>query len=311
MNCEKGEFELPRSRLIKPEFWSDRIVNQLSFESQLLYIGLGNFCDDYGCCLDSTRKISGEIFPLNDNVTERKVNKWRKELIDSLLVVSVQYDGVSYLIMRNWKQDQKVEHPSGRRWLTDEIQEKLMNEYIQIHEGLMRDSRPNMNMNKEDEIEKEDLKEKFSEFVFLTKKEHQKLVEKYGEEDTAGAIVDFDLYLQQNEANRKRYTSHYAVFLRWEMEAYLKKKNGRGKQSIQQQSAPGPTESTSPMPKGIGSDRFYEFAKKRLKGITQKEDNGMVTFFGTGIYVTQIEWMDQERREEEEALNNLVGTGSG
>jgi hypothetical protein len=52
-----------RIRTVKPEFWSDEKVMDVSFPSRLLFIGLWNFCDREGRMVYSPKRIKAQIFP--------------------------------------------------------------------------------------------------------------------------------------------------------------------------------------------------------------------------------------------------------
>ena len=63
---------MARIRTIKPEFWTSDQVVECSFAARLLFIGMWNFCDDYGVHPASLRKLKMEIFPGDDEmVTDR------------------------------------------------------------------------------------------------------------------------------------------------------------------------------------------------------------------------------------------------
>lgn len=141
--------------MIKPEFWQSKTLRKCSLEARLLFIGLWNFCDDYGVCLDSNRKILGEIFPFDENISEKRLEKWKNELIKLLLVVPIEHDSTKYLVVRSWFEHQKVDNPSKRRYLEDNIQEELVSDYLKSHET--QDSFYPM---KEKEKEKEKEREK-------------------------------------------------------------------------------------------------------------------------------------------------------
>jgi len=55
---------MPRIRTIKPEFWTDDKIVELSFPARLLFIGLWNFCDDWGRMEYKPKSIKLRIFPL-------------------------------------------------------------------------------------------------------------------------------------------------------------------------------------------------------------------------------------------------------
>lgn len=78
--------------------------------------------------------------------------------------------------------------------------------------------------NNKQEALKNEKKEKnnkilFGEFVFLTKEEHKKLVDKYEPEFTDACIERLDNYIG---SNGKKYKSHYRTILSWVASAEMK-----------------------------------------------------------------------------------------
>lgn len=54
---------MARIRSIKPEFWTDETMVRMPFEARLLFIGLWNFADDYGCFADEPERLRMQILP--------------------------------------------------------------------------------------------------------------------------------------------------------------------------------------------------------------------------------------------------------
>ncbi len=54
---------MSRIRTIKPKFWTDEKVVELSAFARLLFIGIWNFCDDEGRMVFSPKRIKMQIFP--------------------------------------------------------------------------------------------------------------------------------------------------------------------------------------------------------------------------------------------------------
>lgn len=106
---------MPRNRMIKPEFWESFTLSRITMESNLLFIGLWNFCDDYGVILLSPRRILGEVFPNRDEVTVANIQKWLGELITVGLATPFQNEGKYWLKMTSWEEHQKIQHASKRR----------------------------------------------------------------------------------------------------------------------------------------------------------------------------------------------------
>ena len=57
---------MPRYRRIKPEYWSDDKVIELTHSARLFFIGLWNFADDTGVHKNNPRQLKAEIFPADD-----------------------------------------------------------------------------------------------------------------------------------------------------------------------------------------------------------------------------------------------------
>lgn len=136
--------------MIKQEFWSSKTLVRVSRHSRLLFIGLWNFSDDYGIHENSNRMILGNIFPYDEEVNEKLIDTWKKELLREKLLVLIQYNGHEYLYCRSWKDHQKVPHP-GKETVPEEV----------ILESLMKLSGDSQSqIEREIEIEIESKKEK-------------------------------------------------------------------------------------------------------------------------------------------------------
>jgi len=54
---------MARIRSIKPQFWTSEQIADCSPNARLLFIGLWNFCDDYGVHPASPARLKMEVFP--------------------------------------------------------------------------------------------------------------------------------------------------------------------------------------------------------------------------------------------------------
>ena len=61
-----GGWVMARIRTIKPEFWTDEKIVELSAFARLLFIGLWNFADDAGRMEFSAKRLKMQIFPADD-----------------------------------------------------------------------------------------------------------------------------------------------------------------------------------------------------------------------------------------------------
>lgn len=110
---------MARIRSVKPEFWSSETLASISRDSRLLFIGLWNFCDDYGCCLDIPRRILGDVFPYDEDVSAGDIKRWIDELEGAGLILRYRSKTRAVLIVTGWNEHQKVDKPGKVRVISD------------------------------------------------------------------------------------------------------------------------------------------------------------------------------------------------
>ena len=96
----------------------------------------------------------------------------------------------------------------------DESKSEATLENENENDSIIQTTSNNINVTEVDKLpEKEKpTKEKFSEFVLLKKEEHEKLVERLGEEGTQKMIERLNNYIG---SSGRRYKSHYHTILQW------------------------------------------------------------------------------------------------
>lgn len=102
---------MTRIRTIKPEFWTDEKVVELTAFARLLFIGLWNFCDDEGRMVYSPRRIKMQIFPADALDIEALFS----ELTSSGLVQVYVATGAQYLQVQGFARHQKIDKRSASR----------------------------------------------------------------------------------------------------------------------------------------------------------------------------------------------------
>ncbi len=103
---------MARIRTIKPEFWVDDVMVELSFLTRLLYIGLWNFVDDEGYIEDKPKRIKMQVFPADEVSVEDSLNA----LEDSGRLHAFDSDQGRLLQITNWLRHQKISHPTPTRF---------------------------------------------------------------------------------------------------------------------------------------------------------------------------------------------------
>jgi hypothetical protein len=108
---------MARIRTIKPDFWSDDTVGELSFAARLLFIGCWNFADDHGNLERSAKQLKAQVFPHDVIDCEPVV----RQLIDAGLLF--EYEGTpegksprKYLHIKGFADHQKVERRGAPRF---------------------------------------------------------------------------------------------------------------------------------------------------------------------------------------------------
>ena len=136
--------------MIKPEFWTSETLARVSRESRLTFIGIWNHCDDYGVILNSPRRILGDVYPVDESVSEKDIKNEIGELLKEELLVNSIYNNKNYLIIRAWKEHQKVDRPSTRFFIPPEKIGGIVND-----SRVSRECGSSVSMLKEKEKEKE------------------------------------------------------------------------------------------------------------------------------------------------------------
>ena len=54
---------MARIRTVKPEFWTDSKTGTLSDRAKILFLGILNFCDDYGVIENDAGALKARILP--------------------------------------------------------------------------------------------------------------------------------------------------------------------------------------------------------------------------------------------------------
>jgi hypothetical protein len=102
-----------RSRVIKPEFWSDEKLARVSREARLFFAGLWSVADDHGVTHANPSLLKSHIFPYDDDLKISTVKQWIDKLVDMGMLIPYTADnGETYLFIRTFPDYQKIDHPS-------------------------------------------------------------------------------------------------------------------------------------------------------------------------------------------------------
>lgn len=102
---------MARIRTIKPSFWADEAVADLTRDARLVLIGLISSADDEGRFLASHSAISGYLFP-HDDIAPTRLRKWLDEIEQTGIVRFYSVNRREYGVFPNWKKHQRISKPS-------------------------------------------------------------------------------------------------------------------------------------------------------------------------------------------------------
>ncbi len=97
---------MARARNIKPGFFDNELLVELSFEYRLLFIGLWTIADKEGRLEDRSKKIKMQVFPA-DNVD---VDGGLSALCDAGFIVRYGSGTDKFIQINNWKKHQSPHH---------------------------------------------------------------------------------------------------------------------------------------------------------------------------------------------------------
>lgn len=99
---------MARIRTIKPDFWTDEKIVELSFEARLFFIGSWNFADDNGNLQRSSKKLKMQIFPADAIDCEPII----QSLITHGLLTEYSVKDEKFLHINGFNKHQVINRPS-------------------------------------------------------------------------------------------------------------------------------------------------------------------------------------------------------
>ena len=122
-----------RIRSIKPEFWRSDDVTALDWPTRLLFIGMWSYVDDSGVGIDDERRITADLFGLEENPVEirRIVRDGLATLSRRSLITRFTNAGRAYLAITKWSEHQKIDKPGRKRYPDPDEPGSLVNKGLE------------------------------------------------------------------------------------------------------------------------------------------------------------------------------------
>ena len=106
---------MARSRVIKPEFWSDEKLARVSRESRLTFAGLWTTSDDYGVTKGSAAWIKSQVYPYDEDISSADVQRWLDDLERHGFIKHFYVNGEKFYHIKHFSEHQRVDKPSRTR----------------------------------------------------------------------------------------------------------------------------------------------------------------------------------------------------
>ncbi|MCU1677708.1 MAG: hypothetical protein JWM93_2466 [Frankiales bacterium] len=109
---------MARIRSVKPELRRSRTVAEWPREVRYAWVLLWGYLDDHGRGVDDIRLLVADLFPLDRDVTERKLDGWlvlmasTKDAHGHTSLCRYEVEGWRYLHAPRWTAHQRVSHPN-------------------------------------------------------------------------------------------------------------------------------------------------------------------------------------------------------
>jgi hypothetical protein len=104
-----------RIRSIKPEIRRSLTVCSWKYPVRWTFAGLPGYCDDEGRALDDVRLIKAELYPLDDDMTSRKLEHHLTTIAANGPLCRYEVEGKRYLHLTSFGEHQRVNRPTPSR----------------------------------------------------------------------------------------------------------------------------------------------------------------------------------------------------
>ena len=155
---------MARSRIVKPEFWSDEKLARLSRDTRLTYIGIWNVSDDYGVVKGDPVWLKSQIYPY-ENLPILKFKTWVNELENIKRLIPFNFNEEKFYFIPGFLKHQKVDHPSKLRNIPESID---INKLINTINNQSNDSREIVESPSRDALDETEYKLKYKQNINKT-----------------------------------------------------------------------------------------------------------------------------------------------
>lgn len=118
---------MARIRTIKPEFWEDEKIAELSIPCRLFFIGCWNYADDFGVIKGNAFLLKSQIFPYDETLRVSELKKWIDALVNARFLIPISHQGESYYLIRTFRIHQILDKRYDKSFIGKNIIKDLIN----------------------------------------------------------------------------------------------------------------------------------------------------------------------------------------
>ncbi len=209
-------------RYVHTNYWQDDFILSLTPEEKFFYVYL----------LTNSKTKQCGIYELSKKVIVFETG-YNTETINKLLDKFTKYGKIKYsektkeILLLKWLKHNRSNSPKVKACIEKELKEIKTEEFIKEYQELCIEYEYSINTvpvlnhkEKEKENKKKKNKNKYFDLVYLTEKEHQRLIKEYGEENTTKFYKKLSDY---KGSKGKEYKSDYKAIFSWVIDAVISK----------------------------------------------------------------------------------------
>lgn len=107
---------MARIRTIKPSMFSSLTVCAWPVPVRWTFAGLFTYMDDHGRGIDEPRLVKAELYPLDDQMTAKKVKEHLDLIASTGPLCRYESAGQGYFHIVSWREHQRVSHPTTSKF---------------------------------------------------------------------------------------------------------------------------------------------------------------------------------------------------
>ena len=226
-----------KTRIIYTKFWNDNYISNLNHREKLAFL---YFITNEKVTICGIYELPDKYIKMDLNLTQKELDRIKQKFAKDNKFVFI--DGwikiVNFELYNNFTGNlnekakekelalipEKIKgYQRGIDTGIDRVSSNL--DTLNNHKSIINNHNKGVVKGEKSEEKSEEEKIKYADFVLMTEKEHQKLIDKYGEDNTKRFIEKLNIWKGAN-GKTKAKGSDYLKILNWVVEAVLNKGGG-------------------------------------------------------------------------------------